>query len=430
MYGEKRIQTILTITFLLGMAGRSTDARATDVSGDVWGTWILAESPYNLVGDARVPPDSSLVIEPGVEVIGRGHFKITVESGALLLAVGTASQMILFTAEDMVVGWRGLRLEGADDATRISYCTFEYARGTGAYPEVRGGVLMVRNCSPVISDNIFRFSSSMNANQNGTGGGICTESSDARILRNTVIDNEADSGGGICVTEYGSPFIQGNLIADNVALSGGGGMYLGARSTPLIVNNIIRGNHSSGWGGGGINCWNSFIFYGTYPTIENNIVTENTATSAGGGLYCRYDRSLLTNNVVAYNSASRGGGIHVLNQGTSAPIVTNCIVWGNTAATGPQIDLDGSTGSVVYVNYSDVEGNWTGTGNIDADPRFISFFGFDYLLHPKSSCVDTGDPSIEDALSDWHPRWPGGYPNGPRSDMGAYGGPRNIDWLR
>jgi parallel beta-helix repeat protein len=402
---------------------------ATDISGDVWGIWTVGGSPYYLVGDARVPPDSALVIEPGVNVIGMGNFKLTVENGALLTAVGKQSQRILFTADNHIIGWRGIRLEGASDNTQISFCLLEYARGTGAYPEVRGGALNIRNCSPLISNNLLRFNSSMNANRNGTGGGISTEYSNAQILNNVVFDNEADSGGGICVAEFSSPFIEGNIISNNTAYNGGGGMYLGASSMPLIVNNIISQNPSSGGGGGGINCWNSYVYYGTFPTIENNIIVGNSASPAGGGLYCRYDRAVLTNNVIAFNDASRGGGIHVLNQGYSAPIVTNCIIWANTAAAGPQIDLEGSTGSDVYVYYSDVESGWPGTGNIDQDPNFISYRGFDYMLHPDSPCIDTGDPSIDDAISDWHPRWPNWYPNSSRSDMGAYGGLRNIDWL-
>jgi parallel beta-helix repeat protein len=426
----ERTKTTFVLSIILLILAPADGLLATEVSGDVWGTWSLSGSPFYLVGDAQIPPGLTLIIEPGVEVIGMGNYKLTVESDAVLTAVGTESQPILFTADDPVTGWRGLRLESASDETEIRYTILEYARGTGAYPDVRGGALMIKNCSPVVSYSEFRFSSSKNSNLNGTGGGICTENSEAQILHNFVHDNEADSGGGICITEYGTPVVARNTIENNTANNGGGGMYLGARSMPLIVNNVIRDNHSSGWGGGGINCWNSYIFYNTFPTIENNIIVYNSTNSAGGGLYCRYDRAVLTNNVVVENSASRGGGIHVLNQEYSAPLVTNCIVWGNTAPTGPQIDLEGSTGSVVIVNYCDVEGGWgSGTGNIDSEPNFRTFGGFEYMLHPLSPCVDMGDPSIEDFLYDWHPRWPDWYPDGPRSDMGAYGGPRNVDWL-
>ncbi|MBL1217892.1 MAG: right-handed parallel beta-helix repeat-containing protein [Planctomycetes bacterium] len=375
-------------------------ALATDVSGDQSGVWSLAGSPYNLVGDVRVPPAASLVIEPGVEVIGQGHYIITVDTGAILTAAGSADMPILFTAVDGVTGWRGMRLEGADSASEISYCIFEYARGVGDYPEVRGGALMIKNCSPLVSYSEFRESSSKNTNRNGTGGGICTESSSAQILYNFVHDNEADSGGGICITEYGTPLVKGNVIVDNRAINGGGGMYFGARSSPIIESNWIMRNYSSGWGGGGINCWNSYIFYNTYPTIRNNVIAHNSTSAAGGGLYCRYDRAVLTNNLIAYNSAYYGGGIHALNQGYSAPIVRNCLIGENTATVEPQIDLEESTGSQISVSYSDVEGGYVGNGNIDIYPEFVDPDGADniagteddnYRLASGSPCIDAGD---------------------------------------
>ena len=104
----------------------------------------------------------------------------------------------------------------------------------------------------------------------------------------------------------------------------------------------------------------------------------------------------------------------------------NCIVWSNSSS---QIETNYTSNP--NVKYSDVQGGWDGEGNIDEDPVFFPdpIYGFDYLLKPSSPCIDAGDPSIEDALYDWHPRWPGWFPDGARSDMGAYGGPGNILWL-
>jgi hypothetical protein len=67
------------------------------------------------------------------------------------------------------------------------------------------------------------------------------------------------------------------------------------------------------------------------------------------------------NSTIAGNySRSNGGG---LNGGGT---VINCIFWGNTAGgTGPQIS--GSPG----VTYSDVQGGFGGTGNINSDPVFF-----------------------------------------------------------
>ena len=62
-------------------------------------------------------------------------------------------------------------------------------------------------------------------------------------------------------------------------------------------------------------------------------------------------------------------------------------------------------------------------GKVEADPLLRSRGDSDHLLPPGSSCIDGGDPAIEDGISDWHPRWPEWYPNAARSDMGVYGGP-------
>jgi len=315
---------LTTIVALLACAAK---APATDVSGDQTGTWTLAGSPYYLVGDVRVPPGQSLTIEAGLQIIALGHFKLTVEASRLT-AVGTPGQPILMTAQDQDAGWRGLRLEASDDATYISYCIVEYAKGTGSYPEVRGGGIMIRNCSPTVSNCEIRFNYSGNDNYNGAGAGICTESSSALILDNFVHDNFADSGGGICTLDYGSPTIRGNVVTDNRGLIGGGVMYFGARSSPLIEDNVIMGNFAQAYGGGGINSWTGYIYYNTQATIRNNLIVQNTATN-GGGLYCRYDRAIITNNIIAYNSAwIRGGGIYALNYPGQAPQVANCILLG------------------------------------------------------------------------------------------------------
>ncbi len=412
---------------------------ATDVSGPQSGTWTLAGSPYALVGDVTVPPGQTLTIEPGVEVVAAGHYRITVDQ-ATLHAVGSNTQPILFTATDTVVGWRGIRLETADDTTTIRFCTIEYARGIGAFPDVRGGALMVRNCSPRISNNEFRFNSSHNGNLNGCGGAICAETSSAVITNNLFVENSADSGGAIATVNYGTPVIRGHRIIDNIALSGGGGLYLGTRSSPLIENNLLLANNAGGWGGGGINSWTGFIFFSTSATIRQNVIIFNSASS-GGGLYCRYDRAEITANTIAFNSATYGGGIHALNYPAQAPLVRGCVVWGNVATgEGPQIDLDESTGSAINVSYSNVENGWPGIGNIDAAPGFRDIDGPDDMLAtedddlrltPASPCIDAGDntavPADIETDFDGNPRFievpetpDTGNGTLPIVDMGAY----------
>lgn len=365
---------------------------ATPVSGDQSGTWTLAGSPYEIVGDVRVPPGETLTIEPGVTVSAQGYYRILVDGGKLL-AVGMAAQPILMTtAPNLPGGWRGLRLIQAHNDSHISYCIIEYTRGTGAFPDVRGGAIYIQNCSPTVSHCELRFNFSGNANANGTGAGITTEGSSALILNNFIHDNEANSGGGLALLEYGTPRVIGNLIRDNRGTYAGGGVYMGARSSPRLERNLILHNHADGWGGGGVNSWTSYIFYQTFATLDSNIIAQNTASTSGGGIYARYDKCVVLNNTIADNTAAVGGGIFALNQGPSAPEVINTILWGNDASAGKQIGLEASTNSAILVSYSDIEGDWPGLGNIPDNPLFVDPAAADYQLQPGSPCIDTGWP--------------------------------------
>jgi hypothetical protein len=104
-----------------------------------------------------------------------------------------------------------------------------------------------------------------------------------------------------------------------------------------------------------------------------------------------------------------GGGICSIAR---SPTVVNSILWGDTVGGSPsEIYLEGST---INITYSDIQGGWAGTGNIDADPLFVG--GGDYHLKTGSPCIDTGTSVGAPAYDiDGLPR-----PQGSGYDMGAY----------
>jgi hypothetical protein len=105
----------------------------------------------------------------------------------------------------------------------------------------------------------------------------------------------------------------------------------------LALTNVLFGGNLAGWGGGMINDHNSV-------TLTHVTFGGNQASNIGGGI----------DNYV------------------SNPTLVNCILWGNNAPTGPQIANE--YGSTPAITYSDIQGTsvYTGTGNINADPRFIA----------------------------------------------------------
>jgi len=76
-----------------------------------------------------------------------------------------------------------------------------------------------------------------------------------------------------------------------------------------------------------------------------------------------YSSPMLTNCTFSGNSARNGGGMY--NRDNSRPTVTNCILWGDTPE---EIHV---YGRAPVITYSNVQGGWLGTGNIDADPCFV-----------------------------------------------------------
>jgi len=68
----------------------------------------------------------------------------------------------------------------------------------------------------------------------------------------------------------------------------------------------------------------------------------------------------------------------------SSPMITNSILWGDTP---DEVYVDPGSPSIVYCN---IEGGWTGTGNINADPTFVDPNNGDYHLSPGSPCIDAG----------------------------------------
>ena len=131
----------------------------------------------------------------------------------------------------------------------------------------------------------------------------------------------------------------------------------------------------------------------------NCMITGNTASADGGGIFCNNTSSpIITNCTISENfTDSRGGGIY--SDFSSIPTITNCILWGDY----PE-EISGSPSAI----YSNVQGGWEGEGNIDVDPLFIDPESDDFHLTVYSPCIDVGtDAGVYEDI-DGDPR-PFGY---------------------
>jgi hypothetical protein len=200
------------------------------------------------------------------------------------------------------------------------------------------------------------------------------------------------------------------------------------KSNVTVRNCVISGNHSTSGGGG--------LAVSATMDVRNTIISDNYnfyATALGGGVFLCDGTLSMTNTVVVNNGQSTygsTGGIDAVSC-TSATTLKNegilkldsSIVFNNygfqikTAQIGgfPE-DISGIT-----VSYSAVQGGFSGTGNISANPLFLDT---DFHLVPDASpCVDAGNPGTDSN--------DGCLPPGlgqARNDMGAYGGPLACSW--
>jgi len=179
--------------------------------------------------------------------------------------------------------------------------------------------------------------------------------------------------------------LDGSAILDGFTVSGGkadadwphysGGGMFNDLSSPAVTNCTFANNSASQRGGGMHNFFAS-------PKVTNCTFSGNSA-NLGGGMH-NYDLAFpeVTNCTFSGNSANLGGGMYNYH---SSPLLTNCILWGDS----PE-EMANMGDEDPVVNYSDIQGGYDGTGNIDADPLFADPGSGDYHLGPGSPCVDAG----------------------------------------
>jgi parallel beta-helix repeat protein len=300
-------------------------------------------------------------------------------------------------------------------------CTIDANAVYGSDWASGGGGVFCYSSSPMLTNCTITGNTACGSTY-GRGGGVYCYSSSPMLTNCTITGNTASgisSGGGVYCYYYSSPRLTNCTISGNTAgvSSSGGGVYCYYYSSPRLTNCTITGNTASGSSfgyGGGVYCSGS----SSSPRLTNCTISQNSATYRGGGVYCDSSSPMLTNCTISQNSATYlGGGVYCTST-SSKPVISNCILWADT----PQ-EIYVYSGTPV-VTYSDVQGGWTGTGNLNTDPLFVDAAGGDYHLAGNSPCIDAGNPASDYSLEP--------EPDGGRINMGAYGNTAEAEskgWL-
>jgi hypothetical protein len=230
-------------------------------------------------------------------------------------------------------------------------------------PDDAGGGMYNNNSSPTLRNLIF------SGNAANSGGGMANLNSSNPTLTNvTFSGNAASFGGGMYNENSSNPTLTNVTFSGNAANSNGGGMF-NQSSSPTLTNVAFIGNTAISIGGGMDNIANSS------PTLTNVIFSGNAASVGGGGMGSVFSSLTLTNVTFSGNTAgSWGGGMEHSNSNST---LTNVIMWGNTAPSFAGILHYSGT---LTVTYSNIQGSYPGTGNINANPLFVDADGPDNIV--------------------------------------------------
>ncbi len=301
---------------------------------------------------------------------------------------------------------------GEGPATVLQGFTITGGAGTLDQGFTYGGGLFASGSSPTVITCWFLD------NIADGGGGMFIELSDASVIDCVFAGNSGSAGGGMFSAGGRSMMLDCEFTGNDALLAGG--LFLGAEA-PVVASCTFRDNTSNLAGGGA-------AVAGMADAVFVNCLFSGNLSSAGG-MSIAHPPLAIVNCTFSRNTGGSGGGLRASNGGS----LWNCIFWENVAlgksGTAQIDDVDGT----VVVNFSDVEGGWSGAGssNIDADPLFVDPDNGDYRLSPGSPCIDAGDntavPQGFETDLDGNPRFldvpetpDTGSGAAPIVDMGAY----------
>lgn len=408
----------------------------------------------------------------GITVTLRGGYTISdtlwlTNTGETVIDGGDAGRVLFIHDSNPIV--ENLTISGG--AAESTECWGDAVWVTNGEAVIRSSTIKDNNggCGGIEVNHDFgpghlTLESSTVSNMQGNGAlHVRGEFASATIADVTFTGNTADFAGGAIYVDFGSSAVISNSrIISNTANDMGGGIVVWDGATAVISNSQIYANTALGAGGGGIgvneatlNIANSWLMDNNAPNgqsggidvrsnsmvnVMDSIIAGNITSDHGGAATIDPGATLnLTNTLITGNATTSGnanvlgvnGDVTIMNstisdnnpQGAQAVIlwsghltITNSILWNNAL----NLQADPPCPACFAVTYSNIEGGWTGTGNIDVDPLFTG--GDDYRLQTDSPCIDAGtNTGAPDHDLDQEPRPQDGDGDGTATaDIGAY----------
>jgi len=401
-------------------------ADTTWVAGEVWGTWTREGNPYLVTDTLIVPLDSTLNIQPGVQIwfLDQEIRRTPIYVYGRLRAIAEEADSIYFYSP--VAGF-GQILGNAGSEIRLVHCVVDSSaesfdsysghvvllhsriRASGIMLDMEADTVMY--CGPEMPYVLMEYGGP-SVYQHNRGLGISAALQQMRpifgnqisdiqlfmcswteVYDNEMVDADLDLTDGYWhhnLIEGWMQLFDCSLLAESNEIGGGDSLTIDVL-TMHDCRSIIRQNRINGWIQDSDP--DSAIYY------KNLICSPWWGMDVGPADYC-----LIQGNTIAFE------GYGVSAYGQTIQIVDNIFMGRVFEDYGVRV----GTSTTEIISYNDFF-NVTiptyecelDTGNLWLNPEFCGGDPFDYYLQASSPCIDAGNPASP--LD----------PDGTRADMGA-----------
>jgi len=276
----------------------------------------------------------------------------------------------------------------------LNNCIFSENSAYAALSNLGGAMHNNDNSDPVLTDCLFSANWSENC-----GGGIYNSDSNPSLTDCVFNENWAEEYGGGMYNKQSNPTLTGCSLIWNWAAvitsyhdsyPSGAGMY-NESSSPILRACVLSGNYAEADGAGMYNSDSG-------PELANCIIAGNYAADFGGGMYNHAGNPILTNCTFFGNIAYEGNALACdsLRQESPGNVeLTNCILWDRDS------EIWNNDDSAIRITYSNVQGGFSGRGNIYAEPLFAQA-GYWVDYYDPNSIVEPDDPNASWIDGDYH----------------------------
>jgi len=345
-------------------------------------SWDSANGVVELTDSVTVAAGVALTIAPGTTVLFRPGTSLITTSGAISVN-GTSNSPVYFLPADGETPWNGLGASGASASLTLKFAEV-----------VAGGIYMTNSAIMLVEDSTIRDFSY-------TPEGF--EHYIAYALGNCLLTARRSVFSRYYTMAFGG---KTTLHIEDCLFESSEHDFFKPQDTPAdsyvrrctFAHSSVAGTDGVDTGASATFTVENCLFYDIPDkaiSIEASKVTVRNCLLYGVGTGVAVkdnSTAIVLNNTIA--NSTYGIAVYLKNAGAdfAHAAVTNNIVWGNSTNILLRNPDDGSTSpnATITVRSSDVGGGYSGTGNINGDPRFTIPANGDFRLVAGSPALGTG----------------------------------------